>query len=68
MMGNAADGIELLEDLEADDSELAKMAQGPRSSSSANEILIEAVNERASDIHIEPEEHGCGFVIASTVC
>ncbi len=49
--------VELLEDLEADDSELAKMAQEASVVKLVNEILIEAVNERASDIHIEPEEH-----------
>ena len=49
--------IELLEDLEADDSELAKMAQEASVVKLVNEILLEAVNERASDIHVEPEEH-----------
>jgi general secretion pathway protein E/type IV pilus assembly protein PilB len=48
--------VELLEDLEADDSELAKMAQEASVVKLVNEILIEAVNERASDIHVEPEE------------
>ena len=45
-------------DLEADDSELAKMAQEASVVKLVNEILIEAANERASDIHIEPEENG----------
>jgi general secretion pathway protein E/type IV pilus assembly protein PilB len=54
----ASDGVELLEDVEADDSELAKMAQEASVVKLVNEILIEAVNERASDIHIEHEEHG----------
>lgn len=48
--------IELLEGLEADDSEAAKMAQEASVVKLVNEILIEAANERASDIHIEPEE------------
>jgi type II secretion system protein E len=48
--------VELLEDIEADDSELAKMAQEASVVKLVNEILIEAANERASDIHIEPEE------------
>ena len=52
------DGIELLEGLEADDSEAAKMAQEASVVKLVNEILIEAANERASDIHIEPEEKG----------
>ncbi len=53
----AAQDIELLEDIEADDSELAKMAQEASVVKLVNEILVEASNERASDIHIEPEEN-----------
>jgi general secretion pathway protein E/type IV pilus assembly protein PilB len=49
--------VELLEGLEADDSEAAKMAQEASVVKLVNEILIEAANERASDIHIECEEH-----------
>jgi general secretion pathway protein E/type IV pilus assembly protein PilB len=48
--------IELLEETEADDSELARMAQEASVVKLVNEILIEAVNERASDVHIEPDE------------
>ncbi|MFO0929196.1 MAG: GspE/PulE family protein, partial [Gemmataceae bacterium] len=48
--------VELLEGLEADDSEAAKMAQEASVVKLVNEILIEAANERASDVHIEPEE------------
>ncbi len=54
----AKDEIELLEDLEVDDSEAAKQAQEASVVKLVNEILIEATNERASDVHIEPEEHG----------
>src|SRR6202035_3283252 len=46
----------LLEELETDDSELAKQAQEASVVRLVNEILVEAANERASDIHIEPEE------------
>src|SRR6266852_579337 len=53
---DAEEGIELLEELEADDSELAKMAQEASVVKLVNEILVEAANERASDIHVEPEE------------
>src|SRR6516225_4865796 len=53
-----ADTVELLEELEADDSEAAKMAQEASVVKLVNEILFEAANERASDIHIEPEENG----------
>jgi type II secretion system protein E len=48
--------VELLEELEADDSELAKQAQEASVVKLVNEILIEAATEHASDIHIEPEE------------
>jgi type II secretion system protein E len=50
------DEVELLEGIEADDSELAKQAQEASVVKLVNEILIEAANERASDIHIEHEE------------
>ena len=56
MMQERTDEVELLEGLEADDSEAAKMAQEASVVKLVNEILIEAANERASDIHIEPEE------------
>ncbi|HEY3789387.1 MAG TPA: ATPase, T2SS/T4P/T4SS family [Urbifossiella sp.] len=48
--------IELLEDIEADDSELAKQAQEASVVRLVNQILVEAANERASDIHVEAEE------------
>jgi type II secretion system protein E len=51
------DEIELLDKIEADDSELAKQAQEASVVKLVNEILIEAANERASDIHVEPEEN-----------
>ncbi len=50
------DDVELLEELEADDSEIAKQAQEASVVRLVNEILMEAANEHASDIHIEPEE------------
>jgi type II secretion system protein E len=50
--------VELLEELEADDSELAKQASEASVVRLVNEILVEAATERASDIHIEPEETG----------
>src|SRR5438445_7284792 len=51
------DGVELLQETEADDSELAKMAQEASVVKLVNEVLVEAANERASDIHIEPGEN-----------
>src|SRR6516225_150201 len=50
----AKEQIELLDELEVDDSEAAKMAQEASVVKLVNEILIEATNERASDVHIEP--------------
>ena len=50
------DELELLEDIEADDSELAKQAQEASVVRLVNQILVEAANERASDVHIEHEE------------
>ena len=51
-------GIELLEDLELDGSELSEMAQEPSVIRLVNEILLEAIESRASDIHIETESDG----------
>jgi type II secretion system protein E len=52
----AKEEIELLEDIECDDSEAAKMAQEASVVKLVNEILVEAANERASDIHVEPAQ------------
>jgi general secretion pathway protein E/type IV pilus assembly protein PilB len=52
------DDIEFLEALEADDSEMAKAAQEASVVRLVNTILIDAANERASDIHVENEEKG----------
>ncbi len=56
LMQERGDEVELLDGFESDDSEAAKMAQEASVVKLVNEILIEAANERASDIHIEPEE------------
>jgi len=58
MADKPADDVELLEGIEADDSELAKQAQEASVVRLVNQILVEAANERASDIHVEPEEKG----------
>lgn len=52
------DEVEFLEGIEADDSEMAKQAQEASVVRLVNQILIEAANERASDIHVESEEAG----------
>ncbi len=57
MVQERKDDVELLEELDTDDSELAKQAQEASVVKLVNEILIEAANEMASDIHVEPGEH-----------
>jgi general secretion pathway protein E/type IV pilus assembly protein PilB len=51
-------GIELLEELESDGSELSEMAQEPSVVKLVNEILLEAIQARASDVHVESEQEG----------
>ncbi len=50
--------VELLEDLETDGSELSEQAQEPSVIRLVNEILLEAIESRASDVHIESQESG----------
>ena len=60
LMAAAADddGVELLEEIETDGSELSEMAQEASVVRLVNEILLEAIELRASDVHIESQEHG----------
>ena len=51
-------GVHLLEDAEIDDSEAAEMAQQASVVRLVNEILTEAVDARASDIHLESTAAG----------
>lgn len=51
-------GVEMLEDLDVDGSEDAEQAQQASVVRLVNEILTEAIDARASDIHIEAQEHG----------
>jgi general secretion pathway protein E/type IV pilus assembly protein PilB len=50
--------VEILEDLEFDRSEASEAAQEPSVVRLVNEILTEAVEARASDIHIEAQASG----------
>ena len=50
--------VELLEELETDGSELSEMAQEASVVRLVNEILLEAIETRASDIHIESQADG----------
>ena len=52
------DGIELLEEIETDGSELSEMAQEASVVRLVNEILLEAIESRASDVHIESQAKG----------
>jgi general secretion pathway protein E len=50
--------IELLEQIETDGSELSEMAQEASVVRLVNEILIEAIDSRASDVHVESQSSG----------
>lgn len=50
--------IELLDDISADDSEISEEAQEASVVRLVNEILIEAIDSRASDVHIESQPSG----------
>ena len=50
--------VELLSDIETDGSELSEMAQEASVVRLVNEILLEAIESRASDVHIEAQPSG----------
>ena len=52
------DGVEVLDELEFDRSEASQMAQEASVVRLVNEILCEAVDARASDIHLESQASG----------
>ena len=52
------DDAEYLQQLDHEMGELAESAQAPSVIRLVNELLIEAVEQRASDVHIEPQERG----------
>ena len=58
LMAQRDDAVEILEDVEWDSSEASEMAQQPSVVRLVNEILTEAVETRASDIHLEAQAHG----------
>lgn len=53
-----ADGLEVIGDLEFDESEASAMAQKASVVRLVNDILVEAVKSRTSDIHMEVQESG----------
>ncbi|MEX2169410.1 MAG: ATPase, T2SS/T4P/T4SS family [Pirellulales bacterium] len=52
------DDVQLLDEIDAEDSELAEQAQEASVIRLVNEILIEAIETRASDVHIESQGSG----------
>jgi len=55
----ASDGVELVGEIgESDGSELSEMAQEASVVRLVNEIMLEAIEARASDVHIESQESG----------
>ncbi len=52
------DQVQLLDDIESDGSELSEMAQEASVVRLVNEILLEAIESRASDVHIESQAAG----------
>ena len=58
---NEDDEIQLLEELQTDGSELSEMAQEASVVRLVNEILVEAIDSRASDVHVESQ--GSGLVV-----
>jgi len=52
------DEVELLDGFESDGSELSEMAQEASVVRLVNEILLEAIESRASDVHIETQSDG----------
>ncbi len=53
-----ADGVELLSDVSAEDGDLAQQAENASVIKLVNELLMEALEQQASDVHIEPKENG----------
>ncbi len=53
-----ADGLELLSGIETDGSELSEMAEEASVIRLVNEILLEAIETRTSDVHIESQASG----------
>ncbi|GIK15528.1 MAG: general secretion pathway protein GspE [Planctomycetota bacterium] len=51
------DGIQIVSEREATDADMIEEAQEATVVKLVNEILVEAIRDRASDVHIEPYEH-----------
>lgn len=58
LVAQSNDGVELLEEIQSDGSEMSELAQEASVVRLVNEILIEAIESRASDVHIESQTAG----------
>jgi general secretion pathway protein E/type IV pilus assembly protein PilB len=58
LMAQQEEGVELLDEIESDGSELSEMAQEASVVRLVNEILLEAIESRASDVHLESQPSG----------
>ena len=58
LVAQRADEIDLLDEIPEGMGELAESAQAPSVIRLVNELLIEALDQRASDVHLEPQEKG----------
>jgi len=54
----AAEGVEVLSEISHDEGDLEQMAEAASVIKLVNELLIEALDQGASDVHIEPQENG----------
>ena len=57
MIGERPDGVEVVTEVDADNADLIEQAQEATVVKLVNEILLEAIRDRASDVHIEPYEN-----------
>ena len=58
LLANEDEKVILLEEIETDGSELSEMAQEASVVRLVNEILLEAIESRASDVHVESQSAG----------
>ena len=58
LLAQREEELELLEEIDVDDSEISDEAQEASVVRLVNEILIEAVDSRASDVHVESQPSG----------
>jgi general secretion pathway protein E/type IV pilus assembly protein PilB len=58
LLATADERVQLLDEIESDGSELSEMAQEASVVRLVNEILLEALESRASDVHVESQQSG----------